>query len=287
MLRSNPNPDLLDFDSEIERTLRRARQVRRRIEFENSLRSQTKNLATEETFVQSSYFDSKSDFEIPFSPTYAADLRLRVEGQKSYRRSFYSTVIPPVPFEINEASSLFPHFKETLIQSRPLLQPPPPPRSVTHTPPNLADDAVLISVAASRRQGSVEGPQHSQFVVAVLGNGGFDPTSTAAASPAPSPASSLYVSSLSLSRRLSLSRTRSSFPPALRPAVVSSTTSHRVVQYPVSSHRALQCLATTSSGFQARLQSAATASQPRKFEHPRHGSLGFLPRKRAACHRGK
>ncbi|KAM0986165.1 hypothetical protein ACFX13_013631 [Malus domestica] len=25
----------------------------------------------------------------------------------------------------------------------------------------------------------------------------------------------------------------------------------------------------------------------RKFEHPRHGSLGFLPRKRAACHRGK
>lgn len=25
----------------------------------------------------------------------------------------------------------------------------------------------------------------------------------------------------------------------------------------------------------------------RKFEHPRHGSLGFLPRKRAARHRGK
>ncbi|KAJ8429510.1 hypothetical protein Cgig2_016242 [Carnegiea gigantea] len=25
----------------------------------------------------------------------------------------------------------------------------------------------------------------------------------------------------------------------------------------------------------------------RKFEHPRHGSLGFLPRKRAAHHRGK
>jgi large subunit ribosomal protein L3e len=25
----------------------------------------------------------------------------------------------------------------------------------------------------------------------------------------------------------------------------------------------------------------------RKFEHPRHGSLGFLPRKRANRHRGK
>ncbi|MED6211356.1 hypothetical protein PIB30_072898 [Stylosanthes scabra] len=68
---SNLNPNLLDFDSEIERTLRRARQVRRRIEFENSLRSQTENLATEETSVQSSYSDSKSDFEIPFSPTHA------------------------------------------------------------------------------------------------------------------------------------------------------------------------------------------------------------------------
>ncbi|MED6174374.1 hypothetical protein PIB30_068457 [Stylosanthes scabra] len=65
---SNPNPDLLDFDSEIERTLKCARQVRRRIEFENSLRSQTENLATEETSVQYSYSDSKSDFEIPFSP---------------------------------------------------------------------------------------------------------------------------------------------------------------------------------------------------------------------------
>jgi hypothetical protein len=25
----------------------------------------------------------------------------------------------------------------------------------------------------------------------------------------------------------------------------------------------------------------------RKFEHPRHGSLGFLPRKRCSRHRGK
>jgi len=25
----------------------------------------------------------------------------------------------------------------------------------------------------------------------------------------------------------------------------------------------------------------------RKFEHPRHGNLGFLPKKRAARHRGK
>ncbi|MED6127322.1 hypothetical protein PIB30_087007, partial [Stylosanthes scabra] len=70
MLRSNPNPDLLDFDSEIERMLRRVRQVRRRIEFADSLRSQIGNLATEETYDHSSYSDSKSDFEIPFSPTH-------------------------------------------------------------------------------------------------------------------------------------------------------------------------------------------------------------------------
>ncbi|MED6221581.1 hypothetical protein PIB30_056115, partial [Stylosanthes scabra] len=36
MLRSDSYPDLLVFDPEIERTLRCARQVRRRIEFENS-----------------------------------------------------------------------------------------------------------------------------------------------------------------------------------------------------------------------------------------------------------
>ncbi|MED6194032.1 hypothetical protein PIB30_024643 [Stylosanthes scabra] len=69
MLRSNPNPGLLDLDFEIERTLRRARQVRRLIEFENSLHSQTENLTAEETFVDSSLSDSES--EIFFSPTHA------------------------------------------------------------------------------------------------------------------------------------------------------------------------------------------------------------------------
>ncbi|MED6127971.1 hypothetical protein PIB30_093175 [Stylosanthes scabra] len=65
MLRSNSNPDLLVFDPEIERTLRRARQVRRQIEFENYLRSQAESLATENKYVHSS--DSDSEFEIPFS----------------------------------------------------------------------------------------------------------------------------------------------------------------------------------------------------------------------------
>ncbi|MED6111563.1 hypothetical protein PIB30_053367 [Stylosanthes scabra] len=71
---SNPNPDLLDLDLELERTLRRARQVRRRIEFENSLYSQTENLATEEIFVDSSLSDSES--EKLFSPTRAGTLNM-------------------------------------------------------------------------------------------------------------------------------------------------------------------------------------------------------------------
>ncbi|MED6137767.1 hypothetical protein PIB30_068057, partial [Stylosanthes scabra] len=62
---SNSNPDLLVFVSEIERTLRRASQVWRRIEFENYLHSQVESLATENNSVQSS--DSDSEFEIPFS----------------------------------------------------------------------------------------------------------------------------------------------------------------------------------------------------------------------------
>lgn len=37
---------------------------------------------------------------------------------------------------------------------------------------------------------------------------------------------------------------------------------------------------------QKKLQQKANMSH-RKFEHPRHGSLGFLPRKRASRHRGK
>ncbi|MED6200181.1 hypothetical protein PIB30_082575 [Stylosanthes scabra] len=59
MLRSNSDPNLLLFDLEIERTLRRARQVRCRIEFENNLRSQTENLASENNFA----YSSDSDFD--------------------------------------------------------------------------------------------------------------------------------------------------------------------------------------------------------------------------------
>ncbi|MED6134424.1 hypothetical protein PIB30_036924 [Stylosanthes scabra] len=69
MLISNPNPDLLDLDLELERTLTRARQVRSRIEFENSLYSQTENLATDEISVDSSLSNSES--ENFFSPTHA------------------------------------------------------------------------------------------------------------------------------------------------------------------------------------------------------------------------
>ncbi|MED6224002.1 hypothetical protein PIB30_079599 [Stylosanthes scabra] len=59
---SNSDPNLLLFDPEIERTLRRARQVRRRIEFENNLRSQTENLASENNSAYSS--DSAFDCDI-------------------------------------------------------------------------------------------------------------------------------------------------------------------------------------------------------------------------------
>ncbi|MED6116111.1 hypothetical protein PIB30_097020, partial [Stylosanthes scabra] len=65
MLRSNSNPDLLIFDPEIERTPRRARQVRRRIEFENNLHSQTEGLASENNFAYS--FDCDFDFKTPNS----------------------------------------------------------------------------------------------------------------------------------------------------------------------------------------------------------------------------
>ncbi|MED6149885.1 hypothetical protein PIB30_066923 [Stylosanthes scabra] len=56
---SNSDPNLLLFDPEIERTLRRARQVRRRIEFVSNLRSQTENLAS----VNNSSYSSNSDFD--------------------------------------------------------------------------------------------------------------------------------------------------------------------------------------------------------------------------------
>ncbi|MED6208828.1 hypothetical protein PIB30_048810 [Stylosanthes scabra] len=71
---SNPNPDFLDLDLELERTLRHAKQVRRRIEFENSLYSQTENLATEEIYVDSSLSDSES--ENFFSPTHTGTLHM-------------------------------------------------------------------------------------------------------------------------------------------------------------------------------------------------------------------
>ncbi|MED6223512.1 hypothetical protein PIB30_074618 [Stylosanthes scabra] len=56
---SNSNPNLLLSDPKIERTIRRARQVRRKIEFENHLRSQTENLASE----KNSAYSSDSDFD--------------------------------------------------------------------------------------------------------------------------------------------------------------------------------------------------------------------------------
>ncbi|MED6178259.1 hypothetical protein PIB30_105856, partial [Stylosanthes scabra] len=63
MLRSNSDPNLLLFDPKIERTFRRARQVRRRVEFENNLRSQTENLAS----VNNSSYSSDSDFDFEIS----------------------------------------------------------------------------------------------------------------------------------------------------------------------------------------------------------------------------
>ncbi|MED6114236.1 hypothetical protein PIB30_078470 [Stylosanthes scabra] len=65
MLRSNLNLNLLVFDPEIERTLRRVRRVRRSIEFENNLHSQTENLASENNSIYSS--DSEFDCDISSS----------------------------------------------------------------------------------------------------------------------------------------------------------------------------------------------------------------------------
>ncbi|MED6133767.1 hypothetical protein PIB30_031208 [Stylosanthes scabra] len=63
-----------DLDLETERTLRRVRQVRRRIEFENSLHSQTENLTAKETSIHSSLSDSES--EKFFSPSHAGTLQM-------------------------------------------------------------------------------------------------------------------------------------------------------------------------------------------------------------------
>ncbi|MED6171570.1 hypothetical protein PIB30_041866 [Stylosanthes scabra] len=62
---SNSSPNLLLFDPEIERTLRRSRQVRRQIEFESNLHSQTKNLASENDSAYS--FDPDFDNELSTS----------------------------------------------------------------------------------------------------------------------------------------------------------------------------------------------------------------------------
>ncbi|MED6159298.1 hypothetical protein PIB30_041051 [Stylosanthes scabra] len=79
MLRSNLDPDLLLFDPEIERTLRRARQVSRRIEFENNLCSQAQELASENNSVHSS--DSDTDFEFSSSSdTGASRLKVGFKG---------------------------------------------------------------------------------------------------------------------------------------------------------------------------------------------------------------
>ncbi|MED6226387.1 hypothetical protein PIB30_103204, partial [Stylosanthes scabra] len=63
MQRSSSTPDLLLFDPEIKRTLRRARQVRRRIEFESNLRSQTNDLESENDFA----YSSNPDFDLDLS----------------------------------------------------------------------------------------------------------------------------------------------------------------------------------------------------------------------------
>ncbi|MED6177861.1 hypothetical protein PIB30_102047, partial [Stylosanthes scabra] len=59
MLRLNSDPDLLLFDPEIERTLRHTRQVRRRVELQNTLRSQATRLSSD----NDSIYSSDSDFE--------------------------------------------------------------------------------------------------------------------------------------------------------------------------------------------------------------------------------
>ncbi|MED6116220.1 hypothetical protein PIB30_098062, partial [Stylosanthes scabra] len=67
---SNSDPNLLLLDPEIKRTLRRARQVRRRIEFENNLRSQTENLASVNNSSYSSDSDSDCDIDADFQQPY-------------------------------------------------------------------------------------------------------------------------------------------------------------------------------------------------------------------------
>ncbi|MED6144835.1 hypothetical protein PIB30_019267 [Stylosanthes scabra] len=60
MSRSNSNPDLFLFDPKIERTLRRAWQVKRQVELENTLRSQAARLESNNDFIHLSDSDSDS-----------------------------------------------------------------------------------------------------------------------------------------------------------------------------------------------------------------------------------
>ncbi|MED6194083.1 hypothetical protein PIB30_025331 [Stylosanthes scabra] len=159
---------------------------------------------------------------------------------------FVPTVIPPVRLEINEASSLIPHFQRNPNTNTITPSLPTTPSSTVRHPYPLRTSQTTPSSSPSPpavNKGALKAP-NTQFVVAVLDNSGFDPSATAAASPAPSPASFL---SHGVSLCLALKA------PSRRCRVQQSC-----------SHRALQCLATASSGFQARLQSAATASQPRR-----------------------
>ncbi|MED6200503.1 hypothetical protein PIB30_085754, partial [Stylosanthes scabra] len=67
--------------------------------------------------------------------------------------------------------------------------PPPPttPSSMIRHPYllRISQTTSSSSPAPPAVDGSVEGPQHLQFVVAVLGNDGLDPAAIAVASPAP------------------------------------------------------------------------------------------------------
>ncbi|MED6150487.1 hypothetical protein PIB30_072761 [Stylosanthes scabra] len=65
MLRSNSDPDLLVFNPEIERSLKHIRQVKRRIQFENTQYSQIKEVFSETDSTYSSAFET--DIELPSS----------------------------------------------------------------------------------------------------------------------------------------------------------------------------------------------------------------------------
>ncbi|MED6141238.1 hypothetical protein PIB30_101270 [Stylosanthes scabra] len=79
MLRSHLDLDLLLFDPEIKRTLRRARHVRRRAELENTLRSQAARLASGCNLIHWSDSDTDSD-----TRTISLDTVKIVKGAKKH-----------------------------------------------------------------------------------------------------------------------------------------------------------------------------------------------------------